>query len=175
MLELEGIGYHPATAAAPVLQDVSLRLERGEPGLVAGRSGSGKSTLLDIIAGLARQDRGRILWQGQATTPRERRWLCGLVFQFPERHFLGLSVGQELRIGHRRLPTERLQGALERVGLGQVPLQQPPEQLSGGQQRRLALAGLRPCGDGCRARRRTGAGRQSAARADEADHGPVPL
>lgn len=140
MLELEGIGYHPATAAAPVLQDVSLRLERGEPGLVAGRSGSGKSTLLDIIAGLARQDRGRILWQGQATTPRERRWLCGLVFQFPERHFLGLSVGQELRIGHRRLPTERLQGALDRVGLGQVPLQQPPEQLSGGQQRRLALA-----------------------------------
>jgi energy-coupling factor transport system ATP-binding protein len=140
MLELEGIGYHPATAGVPVLHDVNLRLERGEPALVAGRSGSGKSTLLDIIAGLARQDRGRILWKGQATTPRERRWLCGLVFQFPERHFLGLSVGQELRIGHRRLPTEQLQGALERVGLGQVPLQQPPEQLSGGQQRRLALA-----------------------------------
>lgn len=140
MLELEGIGYHPATAGVPVLHDVNLRLERGEPALVAGRSGSGKSTLLDIIAGLARQDRGRILWEGQATTPRERRWLCGLVFQFPERHFLGLSVGQELRIGHRRLPTEQLLAILERVGLGQVPLQQPPEQLSGGQQRRLALA-----------------------------------
>ncbi|MFM7228981.1 MAG: ABC transporter ATP-binding protein [Cyanobacteriota bacterium] len=140
MLELRGIGYHPATAGVPVLQDVGLRLERGAPGLVAGRSGSGKSTLLDIIAGLARQDRGEILWQGQATTPRERRWLCGLVFQFPERHFLGLSVGQELRLGHRRLPTEQLQGALDRVGLGGLPLQQPPEQLSGGQQRRLALA-----------------------------------
>lgn len=140
MLELRGISYHPATAGVPVLQDVSLRLERGAPGLVAGRSGSGKSTLLDIIAGLARQDRGQILWQGKETTPRERRWLCGLVFQFPERHFLGLSVGQELRLGHRRLATEQLRGALDRVGLGGLALQQPPELLSGGQQRRLALA-----------------------------------
>jgi energy-coupling factor transport system ATP-binding protein len=140
MLELRGVGYHPATAGVPVLQEANLRLEQGAAGLVIGRSGSGKSTLLDIIAGLARQDRGQILWQGKVTTARDRRWLCGLVFQFPERHFLGLSVGQELRLGHRRLPTERLQGALDRVGLGRIALQQPPEQLSGGQQRRLALA-----------------------------------
>jgi energy-coupling factor transport system ATP-binding protein len=140
MLELVSVGYHPATAAAPVLQDLNLRLPVGEPALVAGRSGSGKTTLLEVISGLAEPDRGRILWQGSAVSGRQRRWLCGLVFQFPERHFLGLTVGQELRLGQRRLEGERLQQVLERVGLGAIPLQKPPERLSGGQQRRLALA-----------------------------------
>jgi energy-coupling factor transport system ATP-binding protein len=140
MLELVSVGYHPATAAAPVLQDLNLRLPVGEPALVAGRSGSGKTTLLEVISGLAEPDRGRILWQGSAVSGRQRRWLCGLVFQFPERHFLGLTVGQELRLGQRRLEGERLRQVLERVGLGAIPLQKPPERLSGGQQRRLALA-----------------------------------
>ena len=73
-------------------------------------------------------------------TSRQRRWLCGLVFQFPERHFLGLTVGQELKLGQRRLPSERAAEVLRKVGLEALSLQQVPEQLSGGQQRRLALA-----------------------------------
>jgi energy-coupling factor transport system ATP-binding protein len=73
-------------------------------------------------------------------TARQLRWLCGLVFQFPERHFLGLTVGQELRVGQRRVSTETLQAVLSRVGLPDLPLTPAPEQLSGGQQRRLALA-----------------------------------
>jgi energy-coupling factor transport system ATP-binding protein len=140
MLELDSVRYHPATAAAPVLRDLNLRLPVGEPALVAGRSGSGKTTLLEVISGLADPDRGRILWQGNPVNGRQRRWLCGLVFQFPERHFLGLTVGQELKLGQRRLEGERLRQVLERVGLGSIPLQKPPERLSGGQQRRLALA-----------------------------------
>ncbi|MFM8974974.1 MAG: ATP-binding cassette domain-containing protein, partial [Vulcanococcus sp.] len=71
---------------------------------------------------------------------RQRRWLCGLVFQFPERHFLGLSVAQELRLGQRRLGSEAVERVLQRVGLQGVSLRQAPERLSGGQQRRLALA-----------------------------------
>jgi len=140
MLELQGLRYHPATAPRPVLDGLDLRLETGAPVLVAGRSGSGKTTLLELICGLASPDGGRILWNGEALDQRARRWLCGLVFQFPERHFLGLTVGQELRLGQRRLETEKVQAVLERVGLGSVGLQQAPEQLSGGQQRRLSLA-----------------------------------
>ena len=140
MLELQSLRYHPATCAAPVLQDVSLRVPVGEPVLVAGRSGSGKSTLLELISGLAGPDGGRILWKGEALQARQRRWLCGLVFQFPERHFLGLSVGQELKLGRKRLPSERLEAVLAQVGLSGLSLQQAPENLSGGQQRRLALA-----------------------------------
>ena len=140
MLELRSVGYHPATTAQPVLSGVNLSLEVGVPALVAGRSGSGKSTLLELIAGLAECSSGTIHWNGEALNARQRRWLSGLVFQFPERHFLGLTVGQELKLGQRRLPSETAARALEQVGLGELSLQQAPERLSGGQQRRLALA-----------------------------------
>jgi energy-coupling factor transport system ATP-binding protein len=63
-----------------------------------------------------------------------------MVFQFPERHFLGLNVSQELRLGHRRLGSDRQDQVLHRVGLQEISRMTPPEQLSGGQQRRLALA-----------------------------------
>jgi energy-coupling factor transport system ATP-binding protein len=140
MLELQSLHYHPATATEPVLNGIDLRLPVGEPALVAGRSGSGKTTLLEVISGLAEADSGRILWNGEALSSRQRRWLCGLVFQFPERHFLGLTVAQELKLGQRRLGSERIAEVLEQVGLGALPMQQAPERLSGGQQRRLALA-----------------------------------
>ena len=71
---------------------------------------------------------------------RQRRRLCGIVFQFPERHFLGLNVSQELRLGHRRLGSDRQDQVLQRVGLKDIPRNTAPERLSGGQQRRLALA-----------------------------------
>jgi energy-coupling factor transport system ATP-binding protein len=140
MLELRHIRYQPATAAEPVLRNVNLTVPEGQTVLVAGRSGSGKTTLLEVISGLAEPTAGQVLWNGQVLNGRQRRWLCGLVFQFPERHFLGLSVGQELKLGHRRLTAEQAQEVLELVGLGGLSLQQAPEQLSGGQQRRLALA-----------------------------------
>lgn len=140
MLELSGVRYQPATAARPVLEGVNLRLQPGRLGLVAGRSGGGKTTLLEVITGLAEQDQGNVRWNGEVLSARQRRWLCGLVFQFPERHFLGLSVGQELKLGQRRLDSTRLAEVLALVGLDDVPLQQRPERLSGGQQRRLALA-----------------------------------
>ncbi len=140
MLDVTGLRYHPATSPAPVLRDVAFQLPVGAPALVAGRSGSGKTTLLEVICGLAEPDGGRILWNGEALSSRQRRWLCGLVFQFPERHFLGLTVGQELKLGQRRLTAEKAEAVLNQVGLGAISLQQAPERLSGGQQRRLALA-----------------------------------
>jgi energy-coupling factor transport system ATP-binding protein len=140
MLETRALGYHPATAPQPLLEGLNLRLPIGEPVLVAGRSGSGKTTLLELLAGLAEPDAGQILWKGEPCSAQRRRWLCGLVFQFPERHFLGLTLAQELRLGHRRLEAERIEAVLERVGLAGLPPEQAPERLSGGQQRRLALA-----------------------------------
>jgi transposase len=122
MLELRSLHYQPATATEPVLRDVSLQLAAGEPRLVAGRSGSGKSTLLELIGGLAEPDGGQILWNGEALNRRQRRWLCGLVFQFPERHFLGLTVGQELRLGQRRTGTEAIERVLQHFPIKRVVL-----------------------------------------------------
>ena len=140
MLELNDLQYQPATTEQPVLNGINLRVSSGRPVLISGASGSGKTSLIEVISGLAGAQRGTVTWKGQSLTRRQRRWLCGVLFQFPERHFLGLSVSQELMLGHRRLSTDAMHQALRRVGLSNVDLKQAPERLSGGQQRRLALA-----------------------------------
>jgi len=63
-----------------------------------------------------------------------------LVFQFPERHFCGATILEELRLGHPELSGERLDQALTEVGLTHLSLHTSPNALSGGQQRRLAFA-----------------------------------
>ena len=140
MLELNDIRFRPATSERVVLNDINLKASPGEPVLISGNSGSGKTSLLEVISGLAGAQKGSIHWNQEALTRRQRRWLCGVVFQFPERHFLGLNVSQELKLGHKRLTSEERSNVLRRVGLGDVDLRQAPERLSGGQQRRLALA-----------------------------------
>jgi energy-coupling factor transport system ATP-binding protein len=140
MLELNDIRFRPATSERVVLNDINLRASPGDPVLISGNSGSGKTSLLEVISGLAGAQKGSIHWNQEALTRRQRRWMCGVVFQFPERHFLGLNVSQELKLGHKRLTSEEQSNVLRRVGLGDVDLRQAPERLSGGQQRRLALA-----------------------------------
>ena len=140
MLELKRLHYHPPTAERPILKGVDLQATSGKPTLIAGGSGSGKATLVELISGLTNPQKGKIYWNKKPIKAHERRLLCGVVFQFPERYFLGLTVSQELRLGHRRLSGEAQYDALKKVGLPHIDLKQPPERLSGGQQRRLAVA-----------------------------------
>ena len=109
-------------------------------GLIVGPSGSGKSTLLEILAGLVSPSKGALHWRDQELQPETLQQLAGLVFQFPERHFCGHTVLEELRIGHPELGSEQVTKTLDSVGLGMISLQAAPQALSGGQQRRLALA-----------------------------------
>ena len=140
MLNLKNIYYHPSTAEKPILNDLCLKTKAGKITIVRGPSGSGKTTLLEVISGLSRSQKGEIKWFGKTLNARQRRWLCGLVFQFPERYFLGLSVSQELRLGRKRLTTDEQISTLNKVGLNNLDLKKSPESLSGGQQRRLAIA-----------------------------------
>jgi len=140
MLSLKNIHYHPSTAEEPILRNLCLESSIGKITIVRGPSGSGKTTLVEVISGLSGYQRGVITWNGKTLNARQRRWLCGLVFQFPERYFLGLSVAQELRLGHKKLTTEKQISTLNKVGLNNLDLKKPPESLSGGQQRRLAIA-----------------------------------
>lgn len=109
-------------------------------GLIVGASGSGKSTLLEILAGLASGTSGGVYWRDRVLDADLRQQLGGLVFQFPERHFCTNTILEELRLGHPELGAERVEQALRSVGLADIPLQLSPHALSGGQQRRLALA-----------------------------------
>jgi len=140
MLYLKDLVYHPAATPIAVLKTINLELAPQQMGLIVGPSGSGKSTLLEILAGLARKTTGKILWREQDLTPDHLQQLAGLVFQFPERHFCGSTILEELRLGHPELSKERIDQALASVGLSHLPLSTSPRSLSGGQQRRLALA-----------------------------------
>jgi energy-coupling factor transport system ATP-binding protein len=140
MLYIENLTYHPTAVPAPILKSVNLELAPQELGLVVGSSGSGKSTLLEILSGLVSKSSGSIRWRSQELAPDQLQELGGLVFQFPERHFCGNTILTELRLGHPELQQDRIDAALKSVGLSHLSLQTNPQALSGGQQRRLALA-----------------------------------
>jgi energy-coupling factor transport system ATP-binding protein len=140
MLYLNKLTYHPPAAPTAILKSIDLELAPQQLGLVIGPSGSGKSTLLEILAGLVEATAGDILWRDQELTSEHLQQLAGLVFQFPERHFCGGTILEELRIGHPELGSSRVQEALKEVGLEHLSLHTSPQSLSGGQQRRLALA-----------------------------------
>ncbi|GAB4224741.1 MAG: ABC transporter ATP-binding protein [Stanieria sp.] len=140
MLSLKNLVYHPTATPIPILKKINLELAPQELGLIIGPSGSGKTTLLEILAGLAERTGGDICWRTQELTAIHLQQLAGIVFQFPERHFCGSTILEELRLGHPELGTERVKEALSEVGLDHLSFQTSPHDLSGGQQRRLALA-----------------------------------
>jgi energy-coupling factor transport system ATP-binding protein len=140
MLKLKHLSYHPPASDRAILQDLNLELAPQQLGLIVGASGSGKSTLLEILAGLASGTSGGVYWRDRVLDTELLQQLGGLVFQFPERHFCTNTILEELRLGHPELGAERVEQALTSVGLADLPLQLSPHALSGGQQRRLALA-----------------------------------
>ena len=140
MLELKHITYQPQTGRKKVLDNINLKINNNEIILISGESGSGKTTLLEIITGLTDPQRGRIIWKNKIINSRRRRCLCGLVFQFPERFFLGATIGKELKFGYKSIKEIKIKNVLNKVGLSKINLTDPPEKLSGGQQRRLAVA-----------------------------------
>ncbi|MBO3462819.1 energy-coupling factor ABC transporter ATP-binding protein [Aetokthonos hydrillicola Thurmond2011] len=140
MLHLRNLVYHPTASPTAILKSINLDLAPQNLGLIIGPSGSGKSTLLEILSGLAEPTSGGVFWREQALIDEQLQQLAGIVFQFPERHFCGGTILEELRLGHPEIGTERVKHALSEVGLEELSLNQPPSALSGGQQRRLALA-----------------------------------
>ena len=140
MLELKHITYQPQTARRKVLDNINLKINKNEIILISGKSGTGKTTLLEIISGLTDPQGGRIIWKNQVINSRKRRWICGLVFQFPERFFLGSTIGKELKFGYKSIKENKIRHVLNKVGLSKINLTTPPEKLSGGEQRRLAVA-----------------------------------
>jgi len=140
MLRLQNLTYHPPATSQPILKSINLELPAQKLGLIVGASGSGKTTILEILAGLAEPTKGKIFWRTKQLADIELQHLAGLVFQFPERHFCGGNILEELRLGHPELDIKRVKDTLREVGLDHISLKLSPHALSGGQQRRLALA-----------------------------------
>ncbi|MFC9775969.1 ATP-binding cassette domain-containing protein [Paenibacillus chitinolyticus] len=140
--------------AAFAVRDVSFMAVPGEITLLIGRSGAGKSTLLDMLGGLSVPDEGVIrygdtgLWPGSKQSVREARRKLALVFQHPHEQLFAATVRGEFHYTLRpfKLSREereaRAAEALELFGLGPELLDERPHELSGGTQRRAALASV---------------------------------
>jgi energy-coupling factor transport system ATP-binding protein len=142
LVRLAGVShvYSPDTPwAQTALQDVDLTIGRGESLLVLGHNGSGKSTLAWIIAGLTVPSHGQATLDGIPI--REAAGQVSLSFQHPRLQLLRATVGTDIVSASGR-PDSEVGAALEAVGLDPGLADRRVDQLSGGQLRRVALAGL---------------------------------
>ena len=135
------------------LKDVSFAVEPGEFIGIIGHTGSGKSTLMQHLNGLLKPTEGSVLlggediWSNKKLT-RQSRFRVGLVFQYPEYQLFEETVYKDIAFGPKNmgLKTEeidrRVREAAGFVGLTEQQLQVSPFDLSGGQKRRVAIAGV---------------------------------
>ena len=135
------------------LDDVSFRVEEGDFVGIIGSTGSGKSTLISHFNGLNRPTSGRILLDGkdmweQGADLRAFRFQVGLVMQYPEYQLFEETCAKDIAYGPRNMGLDeaeidrRVKEAAAFVGLSDELLQKSPFELSGGQKRRVAIAGV---------------------------------
>ena len=141
------------TLQANALQDICLTIEKGDFIGLIGHTGSGKSTLVQHLNGLLKASSGDILYNGQDIydkdfSLKELRSKVGLVFQYPEHQLFETTVFEDVCFGPKNLGLSkkevelRAYEALKKVGLPDECFYQSPFELSGGQKRRVAIAGV---------------------------------
>ena len=135
------------------IQDVNLRIERGEFVGIIGHTGSGKSTLIQHLNGLLKPTSGEVLlngrdiWSDKKFT-REARFRVGLVFQYPEYQLFEETILKDVMFGPKNMGLSaeevdrRVRRAAGFVGISDANLEKSPFELSGGNKRRAAIAGV---------------------------------
>ncbi len=156
ILEVKNLNYI-YSAGTPfehkALENVNFSVQRGEFIGIIGHTGSGKSTLMQQLNGLLKPTSGTVLLDGQdiwsdKKLTRQARFRVGLVFQYPEYQLFEETVYKDIAFGPKNMglkPEEidrRVREAAGFVGLTEKQLEVSPFDLSGGQKRRVAIAGV---------------------------------
>ena len=156
ILEIQNLS-HVYSADTPferaALQNVNLSIARGEFVGLIGHTGSGKSTLIQHFNGLLKPTSGHVLFDGEdiwkdVRFTREIRFKVGLVFQYPEHQLFEETVYKDISFGPKNMGLSedeirlRVERAAQFVGITSAELQKSPFDLSGGQKRRVAIAGV---------------------------------
>lgn len=146
--------YSPGNAyEKQALKDIDLVIEEGDFIGLIGHTGSGKSTLTQHLNGLMKATGGTVYYRGQDIyeknyNMKDLRSKVGLVFQYPEHQLFETTVYKDVSFGPKNLGLESLEidlrtyEAIKMVGLGDDVLDASPFELSGGQKRRVAIAGV---------------------------------
>ena len=156
ILEVKNLTYIYSTGTPfehKALDDISFSVERGEFIGIIGHTGSGKSTLMQQLNGLLKPTSGTVLLDGQdiwsdKKLTRQARFRVGLVFQYPEYQLFEETVYKDIAFGPKNMGLSaeevdrRVREAAGFVGLTEQQLEVSPFDLSGGQKRRVAIAGV---------------------------------
>lgn len=135
------------------LRDINISIQKGEFVGIIGHTGSGKSTLIQHFNGLEKATTGRIFFEGKDIYEKDfqmkdLRSKVGLVFQYPEHQLFEATVLEDVKFGPRNLGLNNLEvdmrafEAIRQVGLSEEIYDASPFELSGGQKRRVAIAGV---------------------------------
>lgn len=155
-IQTEGLTYRYGIGTPfekTAVDHVDLEIEAGSFVGIIGHTGSGKSTLIQHLNGLLRPTEGKVLLDGadiwaDKSKMRQMRFRVGLVFQYPEYQIFEETVAKDIAFGPRNmgLAEEEVQARVREtaaiVGLSEEILKQSPFLLSGGQKRRVAIAGV---------------------------------
>ena len=155
-IQTEGLTYRYGIGTPfekTAVDHVDLEIEAGSFVGIIGHTGSGKSTLIQHLNGLLRPTEGKVLLDGvniwaDKSKMRQMRFRVGLVFQYPEYQIFEETVAKDIAFGPRNmgLAEEEVQARVQEtatiVGLSEENLKQSPFLLSGGQKRRVAIAGV---------------------------------
>ncbi len=155
-LKIENLSfsYSPGTAfERQALKNIHLEIPDNQFIGIIGHTGSGKSTLVQHLNGLMKATSGAIYYKGKNIydadfSMRDLRAHVGLVFQYPEHQLFETTVLEDVQFGPKNLNLsmeevlERAKEALDQVGLGSKYFDKSPFELSGGQKRRVAIAGI---------------------------------
>lgn len=154
-LKLENVSYiyeKGTSQETAAIKNVDLEINKGEFVAIIGHTGSGKSTLIQHFNGLEKPTEGKVLYDGKDIFDKDfdlRKLRCkvGLVFQYPEHQLFEATVLKDVCFGPKNegLSNEdariRAKEALKLVGIGEEMYEKSPFEMSGGQKRRVAIAG----------------------------------
>ena len=156
VLETENLTHYyenGMAGAVAAIENINVKFEKGEIVGIIGHTGSGKSTLLQHLNGLLKPDSGRVLLCGEdinkdKRTLRAARFRVGLCFQYPEYQLFEETCYKDIAFGPKNMGIKEdqidkyVKEAARMVGLSPEILDKSPFELSGGQKRRVAIAGV---------------------------------
>lgn len=151
MIAVKDVSYTYMTGTPfekTALKKISFDVADGEVFAIAGHTGSGKSTLIQLVAGLIELTAGEIAIDGLNVADKKIRRLVGIVFQYPEHQLFEETVGKDIAFGLKNFGVDeseipaRVRAAMRQVNLDESLQDVSPFELSGGQKRRVAIAGI---------------------------------